>query len=100
MSNTDRKNPDSARLVRVETRLTNLGRWMGVDLRVPPPANEPDQPVFIDEGKVYATAKCTLGSLLLAVRKQHWPDDYDEAPLIINGIEVGVVATHVGDHSN
>jgi hypothetical protein len=34
--------------------------------------------------------------LSIAVRRHQWPDDEYEAPLILNGIEVGVVNPKIG----
>ena len=89
-------NSTAARLIRIESRVTQLGRWLGADLRLRPPANQPDAPVFINEGKIYASSLCTLGMLSIAVRRHQWPDDEYEAPLILNGIEVGVVNPNIG----
>jgi len=91
-----KSNTPEQRLVRIETRVTNLGRWLGADLRVPPPVNQPDQPVFIDDGKVYVTSQCTVGMLILAVRRYEWRDDVEEAPVILNGmVEIGTVHPHL-----
>lgn len=97
MSEKSRKsNTPEQRLVRIETRVTNLGRWLGADLRVPPPENQPDQPVFIDDGKVYVTSQCTVGMLTLAVRRYEWRDDEDEVPVILNGmVEIGTIHPHI-----
>lgn len=89
-------NSPDARLRRIETRLTNFGRWMGVDLTLPP-VNEPDQPVFIDDCVVYATPSCSVGDMLLAVRRYRAPAETDELPLVVNGREVGVVTTYCID---
>lgn len=90
-----RSNTPEQRLVRIETRLTNLGRYLGADLRVPPPPNQPDQAVFIDDGKVYVTSQCTVGMLTQAVYRHDWADDEDEVPVILNGIvEIGTIHPH------
>lgn len=94
------KNSEMDRLVRIESRLTQLGRWMGADLRRRPPANTPDSPVFIDEGCVFVRSDCTVGALSIAVRRYQWPEDQDEAPVILNGVEIGVVHPHIGDPLN
>jgi len=89
-------NSSDARLVRIESRLTQLGRWMGADLRRRPPENQPDTPVFIEDGRVYVASTCTIGLLSVAVRRHGWPESQDEAPVILNGIEIGVINPHIG----
>ena len=88
-------NEDSKRLVRIETRLTNLGRHFGFDLTRKPPPNEPDQPVYIDGGHVYATPTTTIGEIMVAVlRYQHWRLDDREVPIIVGGREVAIIDPH------
>lgn len=90
------KSEELERLVRIETRLNNFIRWSGGDVRRRPPPNEPDQSVFIAGGAVYVTPNCTIGDMLVAVRRTHWPDELDEVPIILNGRELGVVNVKPG----
>lgn len=85
-------NSSQKRLRRIETRLTNFGRWMGVDLTKPPAPNAPDQPVFIDGGAVYATPRTSFGELMLAVmRYQEWHAHDREVPIVVGGRTVGTI---------
>jgi len=87
---------DQRRLVRIETRLTNLGRYLGVDLTRKPSPNRPDQPVFIDNGAVYATPTTTLGELATAVlRYQGWTEDDRDVPVYVGGNKVATVDPQV-----
>lgn len=97
-------NSSDRRLVRMETRLTNLGRYMGFDLTQPPAPNQPDQPVFINDGAVFCTATAQLGEMTMAVmRYQQWTPADTEVPVVINGKTVATVDAwgyvH-GDQSN
>ena len=86
---------DSKRLVRVEVKLTNLGRALGVDLTRKPEPNAPDQPVFIDDGAVYATPQTTMAQLMLAVlRYQHWRVDETEVPVVVGTQTVALIDPH------
>lgn len=78
-------NSTDKRLVRIETRLTNFGRYFGIDLTKRPPANAPDQPVFIDNGVVYATPTAAVGDIMVAVyRHKGWSAADTEVPIVIN----------------
>lgn len=90
------KNSTNARLVRIESRLTQLGRWMGADLRRRPAPNAPDAPAFVDEGTVYVTPRCTIGELSVAVRRIAWPEESTAVPVVLNGIEIGTINPHIG----
>lgn len=88
-------NDDSKRLVRIETRLTNFGRYFGFDLTQKPCPNEPDQPVYIQNGGVYVTPHTTMADLAAAVlRYQNWTLDDREVPIILGGKEVATIDPH------
>ena len=87
-------NSTAARLRRIETRVTNLARWQGFDA-TKPPVNDPTQPVFVDECKVYAVPAATVGDVLLALRRANFPHEVEEVPLIVNGLEIGVLDPQV-----
>lgn len=81
----NRQNTPDQRLKRIETRLTNFGKYMGFDLTVPPPPNEPDQPVFISDGAVYVTPHTPISTLTVAVlRYQFWERHDREVPVIMH----------------
>jgi len=87
----DQNSPEK-RLQRVETRLTNFGRHMGFDLTVPPPPNEPDQPVFISDGAVYVTPLTTVAQLSLAVlRYRFFVEEDREVPVIMNRRTIALI---------
>lgn len=92
MSNS--QNTDAARLRRIETRVTNLARWLGFDA-TKPPVNDPTQPVFVDgDYQVYATPAANVGDVMLALRRAGIPEEIDEVSIIVNGNIVGSLNPH------
>lgn len=83
------------RLMRIETRLTNFGRYMGFDLTEPPAPNAPEQPVFIDDGAVYITPATTVSEIMHAVlRYQDWHPHDTEVPVIAGRRTVMTINPH------
>lgn len=90
-SHSNSSNLPEARLRRIETRLTNFGFWLGIDLTVPP-ANQPNQPVVVnDSAEVHVSPTATIGSIMLAIRKAQLSDETDQVTLFIQGREVGTL---------
>lgn len=77
------------RLIRVETRVTNHGRYTGIDLTQRPRDNEPKASVYVDpQGAVFTTATATVADLAMAIRRH--PDLLSgSSPVYLNGIYIG-----------
>ena len=85
-------NSPEKRMERIESRLTNLGRWLGFDLTVRANINAEVNSVCIKDGSVYADSNSRIGDILLELyRYQKKHDITGEMPLVINGREIGLL---------
>lgn len=91
----DNSNTPDKRLMRIESRLTNLGRYLGMDLTQKPGPNSVEQPVFVEDGVVYCSPLASIGDMTSAVlRYKHWLPEDTEVPVVINRRTVATIDPH------